>query len=79
MAKPIGLNSPKGSEHSALALPKTAISEERGTESATLDAQNGAQTDPDLAELIRHWPTLHESARLRIMAIVRQKVGPDTY
>jgi len=48
------------------------------TESGTPAAPKNP-ADPDLAELITRWPGLHESARLRIMAIVRERIDPEAY
>ena len=57
---------PAGFEHTPLAAPKPAISEEARTRDSTPDAR-----DPDLAELIARWPDLPGDIKRRIMTLVR--------
>jgi hypothetical protein len=61
----------KGSELSALALSKTAISPDVRTNSGTLPARNAAQTDPDLRLIVAHWPDLPDDAKRNILHVVR--------
>ncbi|HSW01321.1 MAG TPA: hypothetical protein VLI39_14190 [Sedimentisphaerales bacterium] len=58
-----------GPEQTALSLSKTPISEKRGTESGTVDARNAAQTDPDLAQIVKTWPDLAASVRAEILRL----------
>ena len=51
---------------------KAALSEGRGAESGAVDARAGP-LPPDLAEVFRTWPTLSDSARQQILAIVREE------
>jgi hypothetical protein len=61
----------KGSELSALALSKTAISPDVRTNSGTLPARNAAQTDPDLRLIVAHWPDLPDAVKARILDIAK--------
>jgi len=58
----------RGLEQTALALSKTAIPAQTGTESGTLNREN-APIDPDLVRLIEAWPTLSDEARADILRI----------
>jgi hypothetical protein len=58
----------RGVEQTALALSKTPISSERGTESGTLNGEN-TPIDPNLARLIEVWPTLSDEARADILRL----------
>jgi hypothetical protein len=49
---------------------KTALSEQRGTESGTV-ATDPTPIDPDLAKIIDAWPTLPEPIRAGILAMIR--------
>jgi len=61
----------KGSELSALALSKTAISPDVRTNSGTLPARNAAQIDPDLRQIIDAWHDLPDAAKARILDTVK--------
>jgi len=58
---------------------KTPIPETRGTESGTLCAQNAAQIDPDLRQIIGAWRDLPDAVKARILDVVRSEIHtPDT-
>ena len=53
---------------------ETPISEKRGTESGTPDAQN-TPLEPDLALIVDRWPNLPEHIRQAVRALVRNGQG----
>lgn len=64
----------KGIEHPPLALSKTPISGTSSAKSGARDARNGAQTDPDLAFVVRHWHDLKPDIRRTILHTVRSSI-----
>jgi integrase len=63
-----------GLEQSPLAPPKTPISSHESAQNYTPRAPD-SPSDPDLAEIVRRWPHLHEAIRTRILALVQE--APD--
>jgi hypothetical protein len=61
---------PTGVELPPQTSGKTAISQTGGTESGTLAAQL-AQTDADLQVVIDAWPSLPESTKQSILALIQ--------
>ncbi|MHC4517705.1 MAG: hypothetical protein ACYTAS_03880 [Planctomycetota bacterium] len=59
-----------GLERPPLARSKTLISQERGTESGTVDV-NKTPEDPDLALIVERWPSLPEHIKEAVLALVR--------
>lgn len=57
-----------GLERTPPALPKTPISQERGTESDTVDVKR--PLNPDSAKIVITWPTLPEHFRAAIKALI---------
>jgi hypothetical protein len=63
-----------GREQTALALSKTQIAAQSGTESGTPNGEK-APLDPDLAKIIAAWPELPSPVRSAVLAIVRNAIG----
>jgi hypothetical protein len=66
-----------GLEPSALAPPKTPISQEQSAQDYTPVAPD-SPSDPDLAEIVRRWPGLHPAVKEHVLSIVRGS-DPDAY
>lgn len=64
----------KGLEPPEIHSGNPGFPESRGTESGTLGAPE-AVTDPDLAELVRAWPTMPALIRAGVLALVRAAEG----
>jgi len=60
-----------GLEHYAKSPRKQGISDEGGAESGALGGENA----PELAELVRLWPTLPADVRASILALVEDVRG----
>jgi hypothetical protein len=58
-----------GPEHPPLALSKTSISEGGGAKSDALHAPKQS-SDPDLALIVKHWPSLPRHIKKAINALV---------
>jgi hypothetical protein len=63
----------RGLEQTPLALSRTSISEERGTESGTVADQKSLM-DPDFASIVAAWPHLPLAVRSALLAIVTNTV-----
>lgn len=63
-----------GFEQPPVSPQKTAISETGGAESGAVDARNGL-IDPVLASLIDAWPTLPQTVRDEIAALVDNHIS----
>jgi hypothetical protein len=61
-------------EQTALALSKTPIATQSGTESGTPNDQN-TPLDPDLALIQDRWPNLPEHIKAAVLATVRNASG----
>ena len=55
-------------EHPSLRPPKTLVSENRRTESGTVDDQPSRE-DPDLTDVVQYWPKLTTPTRMAILAL----------
>jgi len=65
-----------GVELSGPTPSKNPISSNSGTESGTVDDDRG-QNDPDLAYLIKVWPSLQDTVKQDILNLIRQHGGDD--
>ena len=66
----------EGNRTSPVAASKTGISEERSTESGTVDAPKGP-LDPELALIQERWPKLPEHIRQAVLALIRAHPGGE--
>jgi hypothetical protein len=62
----------KGSEQSALALPKTAISPDMRTKSGT-PTDDSPDSDPQLKQIIEAWPSLAPEVRAAILCLIEER------
>jgi len=65
-----------GPEQTALTPSKTPISKTRGTESGTLK-DDSADSDPDLALIVRRWPGLPAEVRAAVVKIIQAHTLPQ--